>query len=83
MSKAGRELFDCRGSERAVSRGKRTISPISMILTPYQDKGGGDFMRYTRAGRPCGDVPCHSAGRRGRPTRAGAKGRAFRGSKLF
>ena len=65
MSKAGRELFDCRGSERAVSRGKRTISPISMILTPYQDKGGGDFMRYARAGRPCRAVLGASAGERG------------------
>ena len=42
-------------------------------MTPYQDKGGADFMRYARAWGTCGAVLGASAGRKGRSTRAGEK----------
>jgi len=78
MNEAGRELFDCRGSERAVSRGKRTISPISTLSTPYQDKGEGEFCPVARAWGLWDGKKGHATGRRDVPP---ARGRRYNRAK--
>ena len=52
----GLEKMDCRTSQRAVSWGDSRISPISMILPPYQGQRGREFIAVVACRGPRGAV---------------------------